>query len=329
MPVFVTGGTGFLGVNLIRSLVQEGESVRALVRPTSPRVGLESSAIEFVEGDVTDLQSLHRGIAGCSRVYHLAGWVQVTPWGLDEARRINVGGTKNVCRACLEHGVTRLLHTSSIAAVGHGPMDAPATEETDWNFRFLNSPYHTTKRESEQVVRDFVGQGLDAVIVNPAYVIGPFDIKPSSGEIILRVAKGKLPGYPNRGGIGFVDVREVVSGMRLAMDRGRRGERYILNGENISYGDFVRRVAKIACVKPPRWPVPYWLLYPPVAAGTLIGHVWPSKFTHFNLSALRAGFCDHYISADKARRELGVACHPIDTAIADTLAWFRKRAYLS
>ena len=87
MPVFVTGGTGFLGINLIRSLVQDGESVRALVRPTSSRVGLESSAIEFVEGDVTNLESLHRGIAGCSHVYHLAGWVQVTPWGLDEARR--------------------------------------------------------------------------------------------------------------------------------------------------------------------------------------------------------------------------------------------------
>lgn len=329
MSVFVTGGTGFLGVNLIRSLVQDGQSVRALVRPTSPRVGLESSAIEFVEGDITDLQSLRQGIAGCSHVYHLAGWVQVTPWGIEKARRINVGGTQNVCRACLDLGVKRLVHTSSIAAIGHGPMDAPATEKSDWNFQFLNAPYYITKRESEQVVKDFVSQGLDAVIVNPAYVIGPFDVKPSSGEIILRVAMGKLPGYPSRGGIGFVDVREVVSGMRLAMDRGRRGERYILSGENISYGDFVRRVAKIAGVKPPRWPAPFWLLYPPVAAATLIGRVWPSKFTHFNLSALRAGFCDHYISAAKARRELGVECHPIDTAIADTLAWFRERAYLS
>ena len=236
MPVFVTGGTGFLGVNLIRSLVQDGHTVRALVRPTSPRVGLESPAIEFIEGDITDLESLRRGIAGCDRAYHLAGWVQVTPWGIEKARRINVGGTRNICQACIEHGVTRLVHTSSIAAVGHGPMNAPATEESDWNFQFLNAPYHTTKHESEQVVKDFVGRGLDAVMVNPAYVIGPFDIKPTSGEIILKVAKGKLPGYPSRGGIGFVDVREVVSGMRLAMEKGRPGERYILNGENISYG---------------------------------------------------------------------------------------------
>ncbi len=328
MAVFVTGGTGLVGVNLIRALVEAGERVRALVRPTSVRVGLEADGIEFVTGDVTDIESLRRGMKGCDRVYHLAGWVQISPWGADDAQRVNVVGTENVCRVCLEMGIERLVHTSSIAAVGHGPMDAPADEDMVWNLGGLRIPYYTSKHAGEQVVRQYIDRGLDAVTVNPSYVVGPFDIKPSGGRVIIRVLTGNLPGYPSRGGIGFVDVREVVEGMRAAMTRGKRGARYILSGENMTYRDYLHVVAKTGGVHLPRRSVPYWLLYPAAWAATGVGYVWRGTFTDFNLCVLRSGFCGHYVDSTKSRSELGVKRWPIDEAVAAAITWFEERGYV-
>lgn len=366
--ILVTGGTGFLGVNLIRTLVATGQRVRALIRPTSRRLGLESPGIEFVTGDVTDIESIRRAMAGCDRVYHLAGWVQISPWGMDTARAVNVAGTDNICRVALERKVKRVVHTSSIAAVGHGPIDAPATETTAWNFHDLRSPYHVTKREAEQVVHRYVDRGLDAVIVNPSYVVGPYDVGPSSGRTILLLVTRKLRGFPAEGGIGFVDVREVVEGMRLAMGKGRCGERYILSNENMTYGQYARRVAEIGGVQPPRWALPFWMLYPPARLATTAenvasavrtmlrlatvtgkrrvrcaDHAPPcgpssrSRFAQrtlaasadFNVTVLRTCFCQHYVCAEKARRELGVKPWPIDRAIADALAWFEKHGYVT
>ncbi|MEE9294102.1 MAG: SDR family oxidoreductase [Phycisphaerae bacterium] len=328
MPVFVTGGTGFVGINLIRSLVSDGHQVRALVRPTSRRVGLDPEKVEFVHGDVTDADSIRRGMEGCDQVYHLAGWVQFTPWGAETARRVNVGGTENVCRAAMESGVRRLVHTSSIAAVGRGPTDAPATEDTPWNLGGLRAPYYRTKHEAEQVVQRYAGRGLDAVVVNPGYIVGPYDIKPTGGRLLIRIVTRRVPGYPARGGVGFVDVREVVEGMRLAMERGVRGERYVLVGENMTYRAYVRLVARVGGVEPPKWAASYWMLYPLAVGATVLGGVRPRAFADFNMTVLRTGFCEHYVSSAKARRSLGVKCWPIEKAVSDALNWFKQNGYV-
>ena len=125
--IFITGGTGFLGVNLVRLLVERGEHVRLLVRNNADRVGLDSSLIEFACGDVTDFSSIREAMRGCDRVYHLAAWVQISPWGLTTARRINVEGTRNVCQAALELGIERMVHTSSIATMAAGSPTSPGT----------------------------------------------------------------------------------------------------------------------------------------------------------------------------------------------------------
>jgi dihydroflavonol-4-reductase len=328
MPVFVTGATGFLGVNLVRALVESGETVRALVRSTSDRQWLDPKQVECVTGDVSDIESIRRAMVGCDRAYHVAGWVQITPWGVEEARRVNVTGTDNVCRVCAEMGV-RLVHTSSIAAVGHGPLDCPATEETAWNFQSLRAPYYDTKREGEDVVHGYIARGLNAVIVNPGYLVGPFDVRPTSGAVIIRLATRKLPIVPSRGGIAFVDVREAVEGMTLAMAVGRTGERYILAGENLSYIDYARLVCRIAGVKPPRIRAPFFLLWPSAWLATLAGRWRPDAFTEANLATLRTAYCDQYLSGAKALRELGLRSRPIDQAVADALEWFEEHAYLS
>lgn len=328
MPTFVTGGTGLVGVNLIRALLARGESVRALVRQTSPRTGWDAAAVDCVTGDVTDIDSVRKAMAGCDRVYHLAGWVQITPWGIDQARRVNVSGTENVCRVALERKVDRVVHVSSIATIAQGSLGALATEDSPCNASRRLTPYHTTKFEAEQVVRRFIDRGLDAVIVNPAYVVGPFDIKPTSGRIIHRIATRRLLGYPARGGICFVDAREVADGLMRAMARGRCGERYLLGNENISYRDYAHRVASVAGVDPPRFALSYGLLYPAALVADTLGRFRPDLFRDFNLAVLRAGFCEHYVSAEKSRRELDVESRPIDQAITDALAWFEQTGYL-
>jgi len=328
MAVLVTGGTGFIGVNLVRRLVAAGERVRALVRPGSLRFGLDPSAVDLVEGDVTDFDSILRGMRGCDRVYHVAGWVDITPWRSARCRAVNVGGAENVCRAALRLGVERLVHTSSIAAVGGGTRESPATEDAKWNFGYLGSPYYNSKREAEGVVRSYASRGLNAVIVNPSYVIGPWDTKPSSGRMITLFVTRRLRGVPLRGGIGFVDVREVVEGMLAAMSRGRAGERYILSSENLSYREFATRVADVGGVQPPRWAVPYAALYPAALAGSALGRVWPRAFADYNLTVLRTSFCEQYVSGVKARRELGIKPRPIAQAIADALDWFAAHGYV-
>ncbi len=328
MPIFVTGGTGFLGVNLVRHLVSLGHRVRLLVRANASRLGLESDLIEFAQGDITDTESVLNAMRGCDRVYHLAAWVQVSSWGLAEARRINVDGTRYICSAAMRLGVQRLVHTSSIATIATGTLQQPADERTPWNLAGLGIPYYVTKRESEAVVLDYVRQGLDAVIVNPSYLVGPWDIKPSAGRMLIHLASGRITLVPVRGGINYVDVREAAAGHVLAMERGRTGERYFLGGENLSFRAFADRVAGISDVKAPVVPIRYGMMYPFAAAGSILGRLMPRRFRDANLGVLRSAFLEHYATSQKACAELGFREIPIDRAIDDAIEWFVENGYM-
>jgi dihydroflavonol-4-reductase len=328
MPIFVTGGTGFLGVNLVRHLVSQGHRIRMLVRGQPNRLGLESDLIEFAGGDVTDGQSVLNAMRGCDQAYHLAAWVQITPWGMASARRINVEGTRNVCAAALRLGVRRLVHTSSIATIAAGTLERPADETTPWNLKGLDIPYYITKRESEQVVLDFVCQGLDAVIVNPSYLVGPWDVRLGGGRMVLQVATRRVHVVSTHGGVNFVDVREAAAGHVLAMERGRTGERYFLGGENLSYRAFFSQVAATAGVPAPRLALPYGVLYPFAVAGTVLERWMPTQFRDFNLSILRSGFLEHYATSRKACTELGYNEVKVERAIRDALDWFAGHGYM-
>lgn len=328
MPIFVTGGTGFLGANLVRLLVSRGEQVRLLVRANSSRLGLDSDLIEFVRGDVTDAGSVRKAMRGCDHVYHLAAWVQISPWGLETARRINVEGTRNVCAAAMEQDVRRMVHTSSIATMATGTLKEHADEATEWNLAWLRIPYYITKREAETVVLEHVDRGLDAVIVNPTYLIGPWDVKPKAGRMLIQAASGRVCFYPRVGGINFVDVSRAATGHLLAMSRGRTGERYILGGENLSFRSFLIRVASAVGFTGRRIALPYTLVYPFAAFGSVTGRFFPRLFRDVNLSILRSGFLQHYVSSRKAADELGFQVAPIDQAIDDAIAWFVDHGHM-
>ncbi len=328
MPILVTGGTGFLGVNLVRLLVSQGLRVRLLARTDSGRLGLDSDLIEFVPGDITDFGSVVNAMAGCDRVYHLAAWVRLSPWGMATARRVNVEGTRHVCAAAMRTGVRRLVHTSSIATIAAGTLENPADEETPWNLESLGVPYYVTKREAEEVVLDHVNQGLDAVIVNPSYLVGAWDVKPSAGRMLIQLVSGRVRVAPSRGGINFVDVRRAAAGLIQAMERGRSGERYFLGGENLSFRAFCVRAAAVAGVSLPRLVLPHAAMFPFALAGSALGRILPRQFEDANLGVLRSAFVEHYATSRKACTKLGFQVASIDDAIASALMWFAEHGYV-
>ncbi|MBI3724111.1 SDR family oxidoreductase, partial [bacterium] len=332
MTTLVTGATGLVGLNLVRKLVSQGERVRIFARPSKhPRLGLDDLDVEHAAGDVTDQESIEKAMKGVARVYHVAGNTSQGPWRSVRRRleEVNVGGTENVCAAARKAGVERLVHTSSIAAIGYGPRENPATEETVWNFGRLGGPYYDTKRAAEHVVSKHVEAGLDAVIVNPGYMFGPWDVKPTSGFPVLMAAQRKrgIPLYPTGGGINVLDVEDAAQGHILAMQKGKRGERYILGNENLTWRE-VFTLANEVSGKPPPWlPVNLFVAYPFGLLLNVIGRFAPHTFDNYNTLTLRAGATGHYVSAKKALTELGLPVTPVKKSMEKALEWFRSHDY--
>lgn len=195
MATVVTGASGHIGVNLVRALLQRGESIRAVAQmDTSALEGLD---VELVRGDVCDLSSLIRCFSGAATVYHLAGHISISKEKGSRADAVNVEGTRNVVRACLERGVGRLLHVSSIHAMADPGKNAVLDEATPLAVGARNSLYDRTKALGEKAVHEAVEQGLNAVVVAPTAVVGPFDYRPSHfGRVVLAMARGRLGGCP-------------------------------------------------------------------------------------------------------------------------------------
>lgn len=331
MITLVLGGTGFVGGQIVRELKAAGDSVRVLVRDRSSKKGLRGVDVEEVRGDVRDLESLRRAAQGVDRVVHAAGATRLDPSAGERLRRINVEGTRNAIAAARDAGVDRFLFVSSAAAVGSGAMDRPADESSVFDLG-AKGPYWQTKQAAEQLVLDAAKKGeLDAVVVNPSYVLGPGDVKPTSGAILLGIATGLVLFYPS-GGTGFVDVRDVARGARLALEKGGTGERYILSGENLTYRRLIEMAAQERGLRPPLVPVPEKLAREAGRAGDLLGPRVPRALTwafgYLNTPFIGSLFDLLYVTPSKACRELGFSPRPVREAIRDAYAWFEQNGYL-
>ncbi|MEX0819150.1 MAG: NAD-dependent epimerase/dehydratase family protein, partial [Pirellulaceae bacterium] len=242
MTTLVTGATGLVGNNVVRVLLNAGEAVRVLCRPASdprPLAGLEA---EIVAGDICDAESVRRATEGVSQVVHAAGKVHIGWSGLESQRAINVEGTRNVAVAAREVNA-KMIHVSSVDALGVGSPELPADEDSAREGK-VPCCYVVTKREAEEVFLDEVARGLDGVVVNPGLMFGPWDWKPSSGRMLLEVARRMTPFAPKGGG-SVCDVRDVAAGILAALQRGVAGRRYILAGENLTYLDLWKRMAQV------------------------------------------------------------------------------------
>ena len=326
--VAITGASGLLGGNLAAELLTAGHEVTAIRRAGTKVKHLEDLAIDWREADLGDIAAMTRAFEGSTAVFHCAAAVGVMKKVTAEMTAANVTGTANVIEAVSAAKVARMIHTSSVVTVGISPSGVPIDETATWNFEaegFLDG-YSITKREAEDLVTQ-ARDRIDAVIVNPGYMLGPRDARPSSGKLILDTVRGRVPGT-TPGYNNFVDVRDVARGMIAAWHRGRRNERYLLVGHDMTYADLFHTIAKVAGVKPPRLAIPRAVAWVLGKLGDLSELAGVDPLV--NSTQIRYAYTDKFrFKSDKAATELGYTYGPIETAITDALAWFRSSGMLS
>jgi dihydroflavonol-4-reductase len=324
---FVTGGTGFVGANLVRLLLREGWRVRALVRPASNRGNLDGLNIELVEGQLAE-QVLAPAMRGADAAFHVAAHYSLWRRDRHAVLRGNVEGTRAVLAAARAAEVPRVVYTSSVAAIGvkkHGLADENHQSPSG---RMIGA-YKLSKYLAEQEARAAARAGQDVVIVNPTTPLGPWDRKPTpTGEILVRFLNGKMPVLVETG-LNFVDVADVARGHLLAYEKGRTGERYILGGENLSLRALLQRVGSLGGGRrAPRHSVPLWL---PLAFAWLdetmltplgLGQNVPIDGVRMSKEAM-------FYDTSKAKVELGYVPGPVDEAIRSAIGWFTEHGYLS
>jgi dihydroflavonol-4-reductase len=319
----ITGGTGLVGNNLIRLLLERGLRVRTLVRGRTVSRELDGLPVERVVGDVTDAAAVRRAVAGARTVIHSAAMVHVGWRMLDEMRRVNVEGTRFVAEASRTTGA-RLVQVSSVNALGLTGDGSPADEETPFG-NTVECPYVVTKREAERVVLDEVDRGLDAVIVNPVFMLGAWDWKPSSGRMLLEVAQGKGLFAPP-GSQHFGDVRDIAAAIATAGDRGARGRRYILGGHHLSFLEAWTLFARVTGRRPPRAAAPPPLVRLAGRVGDLIGHC-VGREGPLNSAAATMSLLRQHFSSERARTELGYSLRPLEDTVEHAWRWFVDHGY--
>lgn len=320
----LTGGTGFVGAAVARALLARGHALRALVRPGSDRRNLAGLAVEPVEGDLADPATLPAAVAGCRNVVHVAADYRIWVPDPDTMLRANVAGTEALMRAALAAGVARIVHCSSVAALGLTTDGTPADETTPVDEAHIVGIYKLSKYRAERAVLRMVREeGLPAVIVNPAAPVGPRDIKPTpTGRMIADAAAGRMPAYVDTG-LCVVHVDDVAEGHALALERGRVGERYILGGENLTLRELLAMVATAAGRRPPAVRLPREVLWP-LALGCEAAARLGLGAPLVTRDHLRMARKKMFFSSAKAIRELGFAPRPARAAVYDAVAWFAQ-----
>ncbi len=332
--ILVTGGTGLVGSHLLYDLLKTGNRVRALKRASSDVLSVAKTIsyysdhaqdllnqIEWVDGDILDMASLEDALEGIKQVYHCAAIVSFNPLHKEEMLMINVEGTANLVNACLVKGVEKLCHVSSIASLGRNSTASLVTEETHWKTSPQNSWYAISKYGAEREVWRGAEEGLQVVVVNPSVIIGPGNWDKGSIAMIRMAAKGLL--YYSGGRTGYVDVRDVTRAMKQLMESKIKGERYIVNGANLTYRAFFDRLHKQFGKPDSKIPI-----------GKVMGELgwrieklrsaFRRKEPVITKETARAANYSYEFSSDKIQQALDFHFTPIDSTIKEVCEMYKK-----
>ncbi len=325
MITAVTGASGHIGGNLVRALLEQRRKVRCLVR--HDRRAIEGLPVETVEGDIFEPQALARLLDGAGTLFHLAGRISIVGAEGGLVEKTNVQGVRGVVQACLAAGIRRLVHVSSIHAFDSDPNDQLIDETRPLALSPEHMTYDRSKARGQLEVLEGVKKGLDAVIVNPGAVVGPYDFKPSRmGEVFLDIYHRRLPALLD-GGYNWVDARDVAAGALAAERKGRTGQCYLLTGHWVHICEVSALIGRLSGRRTPMLATPLWLAllasYGSLAWGKLRGRT--PKFTP---GAVRSIQMHRHISHAKATRELGYQPRPFEQTVGDTLAWFAEAGML-
>ncbi len=326
MRAFVTGGTGFVGANLIRLLLQEGYEVKALARPDSPLDNLKGLDLEIVKGDLNDAD-LWQNIGGCEALFHVAAHYSL--WRADQQAlyQSNVLGTRNILAAARQAKVERVVYTSSVSAIGVGTKGQSVDETYQSPVEKLIGAYKKSKFLAEQEAIKATQAGQDIVIVNPASPIGAWDTKPTpTGDIVLRFLRRQMPFYLNTG-LNFIHVKDVAWGHLLALKHGKTGDRYILGNQNLSLKQLFDQLAQLTNLPAPNRTIPAWL---PLSLAWIDEYMLArlGKTPSIPIDGVRMASQFMYYDPSKAIQELGLPQTPLTTALKDAIDWFRAHGYV-
>lgn len=323
MNVLLTGATGLLGVHIAGELIQQGYGVKALYRslPERYRALPWFEDVEWVKGAITSSADIEAALGGCQAVIHAAARTDPSPSDLASYREANITSTDIILAAARKMEIARLVYVSTAAVYRPGSLTEPATERSSYAFNLMASGYIASKYQAQQRVLEEAKNGLNAIIVNPAFLLGPYDFKPSSGAIIQHVLRNRAVFYPGSGGKSFIDVRDAARATVNALREGKTGECYLLANEHIPYERFFPLVAKLAG-KPKRLiPVPTRLLRSVGWLGST--GEWLTGYPYqLNIINARLMTQDNYYSGKKATDELYMPGSSIERAIQDAIHWF-------
>jgi dihydroflavonol-4-reductase len=321
--VFVTGGTGFVGANLVRLLLQAGYRVRSLVRSKSRLDNLQGLDVELVKGDLNDPQ-LWQAMQGCQFLFHVAAHYSLWQADRELLYRHNVLGTRNVLAAARQAGIDRTVYTSSVAAIGTKETGETVDETYQSPVEQLVGHYKKSKFWAEQAALEAAQFGQDIVIVNPTSPIGAWDIKPTpTGDIILRFLRRQMPFYLDTG-LNFIDVRDVAQGHLLALRHGKSGDRYILGHQNLTLKALLDELAELTDVAAPQRSLPTWI---PLSVAWVDERILTAfgKSPSVPIDGVRMAQQSMYYDSNKAIRELGLPQTPIREALQEAIGWFRTQ----
>jgi dihydroflavonol-4-reductase len=324
---FVTGGTGFVGANLIRSLIKQNYKVKALMRSQSPKSNLENLDIEIITSDLNDPQ-LWTHLQNCDVLFHVAAHYSLWQKDKDLLYQNNVLGTRNILEAARKAEVPRTVYTSSVAAIGVKPNGEPADETYQSPMAKLVGDYKKSKYLAEQEAHKAVQAGQDIVIVNPSTPIGAWDIKPTpTGDIILRFLRRQMPAYLDTG-LNFVDVKDVALGHILAYQKGVTGDRYILGNQNLTLKNILDQLAQITRMPAPKFQVPYWLPYTLAVIDEKVLPIF-GRSPSIPIDGVKMSKQVMYYNPAKAVKELGLPQTEIAIALTDAVNWFKTNGYIN
>jgi dihydroflavonol-4-reductase len=319
LRALVLGATGFIGGQIARAAAGHGLSVRGLRRRAGAVGAVGDLSVEWHDGDMDDRASLVQAMRGCEVVFHAAGYY---PWGRTAPIREQVARTvqqmRNVLDASREAGVERVVYTSSISTVGRPPPGAQRlADEDDWYLPgSLDSIYFECKWAMEMEAYRAVAGGLAVVVVMPSIVLGPGDVKPTTGQIVVELLRGRLPVSVDVA-LSVVDARDLAEAHLGAAEHGESGRRYIIGGHNVNMADVLMRMAELAGVRPPTLALSAGRVAGVAGALSRVG--LPISDTVAQLEQWQP------LNTERARRELGFSPRPLDETLRDTVDWFKDR----
>ncbi|MBE9510505.1 MAG: NAD-dependent epimerase/dehydratase family protein [Bacteroidetes bacterium] len=327
MKILVTGSDGFLGTHIVRELLRRDFNVRAFLQPGREVNTLENLPIEKVFGDLLNPEDVNKAADSCDCIIHSAANTSIWPARSEIVRKVNIEGTLNVIRTSLQNKIKKLVYIGTANSFGFGTKNDPGDETKPFKAKKYGLDYIDSKYETQQIVIDYVyNHGLNAIILNPTFMIGSYDSKPGSGALILSLYSGKVPGY-TKGGRNFLHVKDAAFAICNALIRGKIGECYILGNENLTYREFNNLVEKQLNIKCPKILIPrlfilfYGLLSQFISLMT-------GKVPNLSYPVTKISVDTHFFNPEKARRELGLAQTPVSEAILEAFEWFKANNYL-